>query len=242
MKNSVVVFKGVVEPMKMLAVTVSMVYMLSLLLIACPAGSLAQSQDEVQWRVQDLVFKHYMDGIPYSEAHALGPEALPYLLELLENPEIKIFWTNVVVTIGFIEDPSAVDPLIDFLERAEGEVDGASFRALLSVPYALGCIAAGGGDRSIAYLAGTIAGSGNTAIRWQFRDKPVHDLVAEYAVMGLAVSGRPEARQLLQTLHREAVKKGAHEPRRFLTDTVPQALTLMDRLESRGRAAVLNPQ
>ncbi len=225
--------------MKMLAATVCM---LSLLLIACPAGSLAQSQDEIQWRVHDLVFKHYMDGIPYAEAHALGSEALPYLLELLENPEVKIYWTNIIVTIGFIEDPSAVDPLIDFLERAEGEVDGASFRALLSVPYALGCIAAGGGDRSIAFLADTIAGSGTSTIRWHFRGKPVNDLVAKYAVMGLGVSGRPEARQLLQTLHLEAVKKGEQEPRRFLTDTVPQALALMERLESRGRAAVLNPK
>jgi hypothetical protein len=225
--------------MKRLAATLCLLWLVT---FACPAGLMAQDSDDIQYRVDDLVFKHYMDGIPYPEAHALGPNALPYLLELLENPELKLFWTNIIVTIGFIEDPSAVDPLIDFLERAEGEVDGASFRALLSVPYALGCIAAGGGDRSIAYLADTIAGSGTAAIQWQFQGKSVKDLVAEYAVMGLAVSGRPEARQLLQTLHRDAVKQSGRDPRRFLTDTVPQALDLMDRMESRGRAAVLNPQ
>ena len=220
----------------------SVAFMLFLLLPAYPACSIAESDEEIQFRVNDLVHKHYMDGIPYAKANALGKDALPYLFELLENPDEKLFWTNIIVTIGFIEDISAVDSLINFLEKAEGEVDGATFRALLSVPYALGCIASGGNARAIDYLSTHITGQKNLRINWNYKNKPIADLIAEQSVMGLAVSGRPEARQKLQAMKAEVEKKGGAETRRLHTDTVPQGLTLMDSIQIRGRAAVLNPR
>jgi hypothetical protein len=218
-----------------------MIRILLLLIMVWPVAGLAQSDEEINARVDDLVHKHYMDGIPYEQAHALGPDALPYLFELLNNPDEKLFWTNVVVTIGFIEDPSAVEPLIAILEETEGDVDGATFRALISVPYALGCIAAGGDDRAIGYLGDNIAEPLNRNLKWNFRGKPVAEVIAEQSVMGLAVSGRPEARQRLKAMQAETARKGVQETRRFRTDTVPQGLMLMDRIDARGRAAVLNP-
>ncbi|MFA5906214.1 MAG: hypothetical protein WC836_19955 [Desulfobacula sp.] len=220
---------------------VSVIFML-FLLFAYPACSMAQGDEEIKFRVNDLVLKHYMDGIPYAKANALGKDALPYLFELLENPDEKLFWTNIIVTIGFIEDTSAVDALINFLEKAEGEVDGATFRALLSVPYALGCIASGGHAKAIDYLGTRITGQKNLRINWNYKNKPISDLIAEQSVMGLAVSGRPEARQKLQALKTEAEKKGVQETRRLHTDTLPQGLLLMDNIKTRGRAAVLNPR
>jgi HEAT repeat protein len=212
------------------------------LMIAFPIVARSQTSDEIKASVDDLVHKHYMDGIPYAQANALGPDALPYLFELLSNPDEKIFWTNIVVTIGFIEDPSAIDPLIAFLEGTPGDVDGATFRALMSVPYAVGNIAASGDGRAIDYLNANITDPLNLNLRWNYRGKPVEELIAEQSVMGLAVSGRPEARQRLQRLQADTTEKGGQETRRFRTHTVPQALGLMDRIDARGRAAVLNPQ
>ncbi|MFO7496038.1 MAG: hypothetical protein R6X05_10465 [Desulfobacterales bacterium] len=212
---------------------------LVLMAALCPAGGLAQGQADINARVDDLVGKHYMDGIPYEVARALGPEALPHLFELLGDSDRKPFWVNIIVTIGFIEDPSAVDPLVAFLENTEGEVDPFTFRALLSVPYALGCIAGGGSSRALQYLAGSVRAP--LKMRWRFRGKPVEELITEQSVMGLAVSGQPEARSLLLELKGETKQKIGPEARALAGNNVDQALAIMDRIANRGRAAVLNP-
>ena len=66
----------------------------------------------IEARVDELVFKHYLDGIQYVAAHELGAAAVPHLLELLDDPQHKEFWVNITATLGFIEDSSAVAPLI----------------------------------------------------------------------------------------------------------------------------------
>ena len=206
-----------------------------------PPSGLAQSDTDVQTRVDDLVGKHYLHGIPYDVAHALGPGALPRLFELLGNVERKPFWVNIVVTIGFIEDDSAVDPLLAFLQNTQGEVDRFTFRALLSVPYALGCIASGD-DRALQYLVGNLDASREPTVPWRFRDKPVSELIVEQSVMSLAVSGRPEARSLLLDLQAKDAQRTGPQARALRGGNVGQGLAIMDRIATEGRAAVLNPR
>ena len=205
----------------------------------CPAGSPAQSGADIKTRVDGLVGKHYFDGIPYQVAHALGPEALPYLFELLGDPGRKPFWVNIVVTIGFIEDASAVARLIAFFEDTQGEVDSFTSRALLSVPYALGNIASGGDVRALQYLADSVKAPPN--VRWSFRGKIIADLIVEQSVMALGISGRPEARRLLMELKVKWEEKTAAEAGTRFLENIAQALTLMDRIAAEGRPAVLNP-
>jgi len=216
-------------------------FALLLVLALCPAKGLAQNSDDIKTQVNTLVRKHYMDGIPYERANALGPLALPFLFEILDNSADKLFWVNTIVTIGFIEDTSAVDPLIEMLEAPRGEVDSATFRALLSVPYALGCIAANGNARSLEYLAGNLDVSSNQSIRWRFRNKPTTELIAEQSVMGLAVSGRQEARKLLRELQIKTKGKMNLKGEALGTAAIDQGLIIMDRINAKGRAAVLNP-
>jgi len=200
----------------------------------------AQSDADIKKKVDDLVTKHYWDGIPYQVAHALGSEALPYLFELLKNPDKKPFWVNIIVSIGFIEDPSAFAPLVAFLEAPQGEVDSFTFRALLSVPYALGCIASGGEVKALQYLADKIKTP--LYFGWSFRGKPVADLIVEHSIMGLAVSGRPQARNLLMDMKSNWEEKAATEVGTQLGKNVAQALIIMDRIATEGRSAVLNPK
>lgn len=215
---------------------------LLLMLALCSTGALAQSEADINTRVDDLVGRHHMDGIPYPVAKALGPAALPHLFELLGNADQKLFWVNIIVTIGFIEDAAAIDPLVSFLEDTPGEVDDFSFRALLSVPYALGCIASGGDNVSLAYLASYIQESQTRALGWSFRGKPVAELIAEQSVMALAVSGRPEARKLLLDLQAQLAQAADPETFAVRADHVDQGLTIMDRIAAEGRAAILNPR
>jgi hypothetical protein len=213
---------------------------LLLIIALCPAGSPAQTGADIKTSVDDLVGKHYFDGIPYQVAHALGPEALPYLFELLGDPGRKPFWVNIIVTMGFVEDPSAVARLIALLEDTQGEVDSFTFRALLSVPYALGCIAGGGDVKALQYLADSVKAPPN--VRWSFQGKPVADLIVEQSVMGLGISGRPEAWRLLTDLKAKGEEKTAAEAGTRFPGNVAQALALMDRIATKGRPAVLNPK
>jgi hypothetical protein len=197
------------------------------------AEGMAQNEADIKKRVDELVGKHYMDGVPYEAAHQLGPSAVPYLFELLGNPEQKEFWVNIIVTIGFIEEPSGVNRLVAFLENARGEVDSFEARALFSVPYALGCIASGGDSASLQYLVGKLEAPQNKSAPWSFRKLPVNKVIAEQSVMALAISGRPEARHYL--------KKMSGTKARAMRDQIDQALVIMDRIAKEGRAAVLNP-
>lgn len=208
-----------------------------------PAGGHTQTDPEIKLKVDDLVGKHYMDGVPYASANALGSQSLPYLFELLEDQSQKPYWVNIIVTIGFIEDSSAILPLLTFLETPVDEVDSFSFRALLSIPYALGCIASNGSTQALDFLGEKAENPDQSPLRWTFRGKPIDQIISEQSVMALAVSGRPEARQVLENLQTISVKSGDKTSNAFRKGvSVNQGLVLMDRIKTNGRARVLNPQ
>jgi hypothetical protein len=91
--------------------------------------------------VRRLVTGSYVHGLPYDKARALGPLALPVLEKLLRDPSMKRDWTNVVTAIAYVGDPQGYRLLRDFLwNRFTGEVDNATWRALLAVPNVMGVI------------------------------------------------------------------------------------------------------
>ncbi len=222
---------------------ISILWAILLVFMLLPENGPAQSSPEIIMQVDDLVGKHYMDGVPYAQAHDLGAQALPYLFELLADPDQKLFWVNIIVAIGFIEDSSAVNPLVAFLEAPEEEVDGFNFRALLSIPYALGCIASNGSPDAIGFLAEKATGQKGFPLRWTFRGKQIDQLIEEQSVMALAVSGRPEARQVLRNLQSVMAKTGDETSSKARKRSfVSQGLDLMNSIDTKGRARVLNPQ
>lgn len=216
--------------------------MLTILTLWPVTDSIAQNNGDIKLRVDDLVRKHYMEGVPYAVAHDLGPAALPYLFDLLGKNEEKQFWVNIVVTIGFIENDSAVDSLIAFLEQTAEEVDSFTFRAKLSVPYALGCIASGGNPKALRFLADKTNTPKGQAIGWSYKNKPIADLIAERSIMGLAVSGRSEARQILEELKTSESRETDVKSRTATSAHINQGIRIMDQIKTRGRVAILNPQ
>ena len=205
----------------------------------------AETDPEVQAAVDALVHTHYFEGIDYERAHALGSEAVPYLLELLANEDEKEFWVNIIVTLGFIEDPAALPALIGFLERADGEVDMYTFKALLSVQYAIGCIASTGNPRSMQFLNSWVDQEGDNPVSWSYRNQNARELLFERSLMALAISGRPEAKAKLQQVEKvqqaKAAGKGISAARgRSRADVLDTAFFLMSRIENEGRPGVLN--
>ncbi len=220
---------------------------LPILVVAClilvPSFSHAQADNQlVEQKVNQLVKKHYMDGIQYVEAHALGKEAVPHLLEALNNPAEKQFWVNVIVTLGFIEDSSALDPLIAFLESAKGEVDGFTFRALTSVPFAIGCIASNGDRKAFDFLRQMVIAPPPSVLQWSFRQQKIENILVSEAVTGLGVSGRPEARAELVRLKSGIESRNAPAGREFLLDNIGESLRTLDKMNIEGRSRMFNPQ
>jgi hypothetical protein len=213
-----------------------------LALVFSPLTTLAQTDDPLKAQVDDLVHKHYMHGVQYVQAKALGPAAAPYLIDLLNNPDEKEFWVNIIVTLGFIEDSAALDPLISFLSDARGEVDAFTFRALLSIPFAVGCIASNGDSRALGYLLDKLSPPVSQSAQWSFQGKKIDQLLVEQSVTGLAVSGRPEARAELLRLKDEIEKKEGPSDRLLLIESVKDGLTTMDRIENEGRTYIFNPK
>jgi hypothetical protein len=68
--------------------------------------------------VRQFVRRLYPEGIPYAQARALQPEAVPELLRLLADRREELYWTNIVTTLGMIGSAEAIEPLIRFLEVA----------------------------------------------------------------------------------------------------------------------------
>ena len=210
------------------------------LCLFCFANNASAISDDLKRSVDELVLTHHFHGIPYNEAKALGVASLDYLFTLLEKPEHKPYWVNIIVTIGFIERSEGLQRIIGFLEIAQGEVETQHFRALLSVPFAIGCIASNGDEQALNYLERHARKQNAPAARWRFRRKTPAQLLSEKSLVGLAVSARPRARQILQQL------KTGMDSRRTLTtepayQRVNRSLDIMDRIAAQGRASVFNP-
>jgi hypothetical protein len=203
----------------------------------------AEPDMSLRTEIESLIYMHSIDGIDYNRAKALGTEAIPYLVEKLNDPEKKEFWVNIIVSLGFIEDPGALPGLIKFLESAHGEVDIYTFRALLSVPFAIGCISSSGDRQAYTYLAEWIDTPQSQIVNWSFHNKNIHDLLSQQAIMGLAVSGLPEARKKLADLRNQPASKSfSPAVLQARINTLNTASSIMSRMEQTGRASIFNPQ
>lgn len=220
------------------AISILMILIISLILF--PHNIDAQTGEVLKAKVDGLVLKHYFDGIQYTEANALGPNAVPYLLEMLNDTNIKEYWVNIIVTIGFIESSVALEHLIYFLENTKGEVDDYTFRALLSVPFAIGSIASNGDPNALNYLVGRVYTP--RQVRWRFRGKKINELLAKESIIGLAISGQAKAKTELLRLKEEIERKKWPPEREILIESVMNGLNTMDRIKNEGRSRIFNPQ
>ena len=67
--------------------------------------------------VESFVRQTFVHGVPYATASQYGPDTVPKLLAMLNDPAEKDYWANIVITLGMIGDARAVDALIAFVEK-----------------------------------------------------------------------------------------------------------------------------
>ena len=175
-----------------------------LLLGAVACQSVAQGRGfeapSRQSSVQDFVRQTYIHGLPYAQASAFTSDDIPVLLAMLENPSESRAWPNIVGTLGAIGDEEVFDPLVGFMESGSGVLSVHEYAAKTSVPMALGSLMfATNSANSNQYLNDGLDPQVWTerGISWRspfgLTDQEELDQLVTVSVIGLALSGRPQA-------------------------------------------------
>src|SRR5262245_42482827 len=184
-----------------------------------------------------FVTRQYVDGIPYHDAHAFGPQAVPELVSMLRDDSLEPHWSKIVFVLGAIGDPSAVEPLRSFLRRQRGEVSLGAFQAMLAVPPALGIIANGGDPVAFNTLVGfTKLNRGSNAIRGgyrRYRGSAMKEVLGRMAIQGLGLSGTAQASKVLEAMRAD------RKLRSDWRDNVADANALAARVQREGLDQIL---
>jgi hypothetical protein len=178
------------------------------------APSIVSSQLRFEQRaafpVVQFVRPIYFEGLPTDKALSFGGDSVPLLLDMLGDPLEQASWGNIVVLLGMIGDPRAVDPLIGFLEQpGTGDLSRSHYKAKTAVLPALGYLLnkQPTNQTALAYLQDSRDPTfwGKRQLGWNLAPSQgggsARDLrLTEMAIMGLALSGHPTAKNALQSL------------------------------------------
>ena len=184
--------------------------------------------------LDSFVLRHYFEGIPYDEARAFGVTALPRLRQLLDDPSHRDFQANIVSMIGIVGGEGAADTLIGYVNaNQERTLDPATYRGAVTAVMALGLVANVGDANALSFLAAkALALAAAAPASGTLRLEAV--TVGQQAVLGLGLSGRPEAAQVLTQL-RNAQIRAIAEPNSLLD----LSQTTLSNVRSRGLSDVL---
>ena len=156
--------------------------------------------------VQDFARQDHVHGVPYDEARKYSSSDVPQLLRMLSNREDATHWVNVVAVLGIIGDASVVAPLIAFVHEGTGSLTPDEYRAKSTVLIALGYLVNHTGNRlALDYLLASARFEVWSARRLEW-SSPFHATtsqrdarLARTALLGLALSGAPDAGALLRS-------------------------------------------
>src|SRR5215471_12914814 len=152
--------------------------------------------------IEAAVRRHYPGGLPYAEIRRFGPAAQPRLRAMLNNAAEKEYWSNIVGAIGIIGGPGASDVLIGYIKANRDRVlEPDAYRAALTAVTALGYVANGGDVRAMNFITDAARHANEPSSRSDsLRLSP--SAVGVQAILALGLSGRPEARAVLQEMQR----------------------------------------
>ncbi|TPK49604.1 hypothetical protein FJ492_00460 [Mesorhizobium sp. B2-5-4] len=185
--------------------------------------------------VRAFVRQVFIHGLPYKEAGLYQASAIPPLLAMLQDPTESDSWANVAVLLGMIGDERVVEPLISFIQAEPGPtgLSAARYRAKTSALMALGYLVNRTGNQgALAYLQQSTrpevwAQRGAMGIAPFQASTSERDVdFSKQAILGLALSGRPEAAQTLRAIQDPA-----------LADLASEALKEHQKIASEGLAS-----
>jgi len=161
--------------------------------------------------IETFVRRVYVGGVPYDEVSRYDPSSVtPVLLAMLSDEKEESHWTNIVVTLGMLGDERAVEPLLAFLRSGDGKTLSADrYRAKTSVVMSLGYIVnKSGDDRALKFLVDGVSVNvwKHRGIGWKSpyhrSRQALYGQLASMSLLGLGLSGRPEAADVLVSVKR----------------------------------------
>jgi hypothetical protein len=217
-------------------------FVLATSVLALPQASGAQEREPLR----DFVTAQYYHGIPRRQAAAYGPEAVPELLEILQDPAEHETWDQVVDMLSIVGDARATPALTDFFEnRFEGTVTIDTFQALAQVPRALGAIASRGDQEAEAWLERGLMPEtlSENRVRWTIPALDTADrsaLLFKLNISGMARVGTTTSLERLRTLERSVGRLDTRTE--TLRPAISEAIATNELILERGTTILEAPQ
>ncbi len=181
--------------------------------------------------VEEFVEQIYFEGIPYEQASQYGQDDVPKLLAMLKDSKKKAFQSNIIVTLGIIGDERAVEPMLEVLETAGDQLKPEDFAAKSSVLMSLGYLVnKSHNQKALAYLQSHATPEGwrgaqlTTAEGLQASTDERSQQLSTLAVIGLALSGHPDAKTTLESLGESVKAMGTTTFARQMSSVVDEAM------------------
>jgi hypothetical protein len=179
--------------------------------------------------IKEFVRSIHIHGVPYTRASAYPADVVPVLLEMLRDPAEEPYRVNIVATLGMIGDPRAVQPLLELFAEGGGQLSDEEFKVRKTVVISLGYLLNKTEDReALEFLAeGLNPESWTRKVGWEspegLSEEHTQSQLTKMAVWGLALSGRPEAREALVSLQQAPLATFSEGTRGIFLDVVQEA-------------------
>jgi len=175
--------------------------------VAIAADPDTREQDRRASRVDSMVLKLSVHGIPFEEAHALGSGALPRLQLILGDSLKKRYWANATAMVGAIGTAKGFGILRDFISRDfDGEVDAETYWALTSALGVIGFTYEKGNADLLAMLQEGASPDWWARLPWKVANRKVEDVrgyLSRLSLHSLGYCQGSEAESVLVQLARD---------------------------------------
>ena len=198
-------------------------------------GGIASGQTgtsgDVTSDIRSFVRRLYIYGVPYQRARAYGTAQLPTLRAMLVDPGQAAYWSNIVTVMSIIGDESIASDLLKFVRTGGGKISPEHYRAKATAIVSLGyLINKTGSPTALNFLSKgldpdawpSLVGSNLASYQKSVDERDEH--LTQKAILGLALSGHPRAKDLLQNLLNSPATPGQQKFRDANREVIEDAL------------------
>ncbi len=215
---------------------------MSLILAVAMSAPLAAQEREP---LESFVTGGFYHGLPRAQAESYGPEAVPELLEILNDPSQQEHWDQVVDMLSIVGDARATPALQAFFEdRFEGAIAIDAYQALVQVPRAMGEIAQRGDRQAQAWLERGLMPEdwANRSIGWAvpaLNDADRRVLFSKLNISGLSRVGNQSSLTKLREVRQSIDARVDIKP--VLAPTLREAIVVNELILERGPGVLRGP-
>jgi hypothetical protein len=206
-------------------------------------------EDTSALEVKAFVRQVYIHGIPYDAARRFDARVAPVLWRMLADPVEEPHWPNIAVLLAIVGDEQVVGDLMQFIRADhEGELSPAQYAAKTGALMALGYHANQTGDQAcLNYLTRCTNPEywRTLDLNWRapFPQSPAerNAQLATLAVIGLALSGTPQAESHLETLRQLSASPEGGEIRASVGPVLEEAIKACQTIQEKGLSEYFRP-